>query len=329
MPSQIPGVLTVCALIFAPAAARAQAPKAATTVAPVTVEAAPPKVVERQTRSFVQSFPTPIAKIDQIGRWHEPVCVQVVGLVPDQASKVKARVEAVARAVGLQVRKPGCISNIQIVATSQPQILVDKIAAHNEHDLGFHWRADLDKVKAVTHPIQAWYKTATQGNGNTNGTAFAHITSKSADSQYNPGSLKGESNQMETVDIPENGSPGGCADSHFSGCLRSLFKNVIVVVDSRAVQGADLGTVSDYLALLALSRQSLDGCNALPSIVDVFAKAPCPGRDPPDGLTAADAAYLTALYASDPEGKLGSEQSDIGRRMADILIKANAGAQGH
>ena len=52
-----------------------------------------------------------------------------------------------------------------------------------------------------------------------------------------------------------------------------------------------------------------------------------PGRDTPDGLTAPDAAYLTALYMSDPEGKKNMEQTDISIRMADILINANMPAR--
>jgi hypothetical protein len=302
--------------------------------------AAPPKTIEKQARSFVETHAAPVAKINQIGRWHEPVCVQVVNLVPAQAAQVQARVEDVARAVGLKVMKPGCRSNIQIVVTSQPQALIDKVALRDEHDLGFHWRSDLNKVKAVTHPIQAWYKTATQGDGNSNGLAFACVTTGrvpdspaacgggGADQPPNPGSLFGESHEMETVDIPENGSPSGCADSHFSGCLKSLFKNVLIVVDSHAVEGKDLGALADYLAMLALSRpQSLDGCDALSSIVDLYAKSPCLGRDPPDGLTAADASYLTALYASDAEGRLSSEQGDIAGRMARILIKAQVASR--
>ncbi len=315
-----------------PASAAAPAP---TAVAPVTVEgAAPPKTIQRQARSFVETHAAPVAKINQIGRWHEPICVQVVNLIPEQAAMIQARVEDVAKAVGLKVEKPGCRSNIQIVFTSQPQALIDRVAQRDEHDLGFHWRSDLNKVKAVTHPIQAWYKTATQGNGNAVGLAFACITTGrvsttcgagGADQPANPGSLVGESHEMETVDIPENGSPSGCADSPFSGCLKSLFKNVLVVVDGRALEGRALGPLADYVAMLALSRQqSLDACDALPSIIDLLAKSPCPGRDPPDGLTAADASYLTALYASDAEGKLSSEQGDIAGRMAKILIKAEA-----
>jgi hypothetical protein len=332
---------SVLALAAAEAGAAVPAAPSPTAVAPVTVQgAAPPKTIEKQARSFVETHAAPVAKINQIGRWHEPVCVQVVNLVPQQAAAVKARVEDVARAVGLKVMKPGCRSNIQIVVTGQPQALIDKIALRDEHDLGFHWRADLDKVKAVTHPIQAWYKTATQGDGNANGLAFACITTGRvpddpaacgggrADQPPNPGSLFGESHGMETVDIPENGSPSGCADSHFSGCLKSLFKNVLIVVDSHAVEGRDLGPVADYLAMLALSRQqSLDGCDALTSIIDLYAKSPCLGRDPPDGLTAADASYLTALYASDAESRLSSEQGDIAGRMARILIKAQVASR--
>jgi hypothetical protein len=330
--------------LAAAAQARAAVPAAPspTAVAPVTVQgAAPPKTIEKQARSFVETHAAPVAKINQIGRWHEPICVQVVNLIPEQVAKVRARVEDVARAVGLKVMKPGCRSNIQIVVTGQPQALIDKVAQRDEHDLGFHWRADLDKVKAVTHPIQAWYKTATQGNGNANGLAFAFLTmpgpsgapgmTSGDDPQFNAvntGSLLGETHAQETVDIPENGSPSGCADSHFSGCLKSLFKNVLIVVDSHAVEGRDLGATADYLAMLALSRQqSLDGCDALSSIIDLYAKSPCPGRDPPDGLTAADASYLTALYASDSEGRLSSEQGDIAGRMAKILIKAQVASR--
>jgi hypothetical protein len=57
-------------------------------------------------------------------------------------------------------------------------------------------------------------------------------------------------------------------------------------------------------------------------VIDLFSPA-CSGRDTPDGLTGADVAYLTALYAADPEAKKASEQSDIAKRMARILVKAN------
>ncbi len=58
-----------------------------------------------------------------------------------------------------------------------------------------------------------------------------------------------------------------------------------------------------------------------------MAKTGCPGRDRPDGLTAADAAWLTALYASDPQAKGAGAQSDIAGYMATMLTKAGSVTQ--
>jgi hypothetical protein len=287
--------------------------------------AARPEVVRKQTQTFVQEYAAPTAKVGQIARWHDPVCVQVVGLVPDQAAKVQARIGEVAGDVGLKLMKPGCTSNIQVVFTPAPQAVLDKVAQHAEGTLGFHYPSELKAVKTVTHPIQAWYKTATRGGGGDNaGLAFAQYKDKFGNAVFAT-SFPGQTLDDETVDNPANGTPTGCGDSHFSACLTSLFRNVLIVADSRAVDGKDLGAVSDYLAMLALSQpKSLDGCNALPSVIDLMAKAACPGRDAPDGFTPADATYLTALYASDAEARLSGEQGDIAGRMAGILITAKS-----
>ncbi len=130
--------------------------------------------------------------------------------------------------------------------------------------------------------------------------------------------------QTEVIDDPDNQPPNGCADSRIStSCLQSLLHNVFIVADSNALQGKDLGLVADYLVMLALAEpRTLEGCAALPSVIDVLAKPACAGRDPPDGLTPADAAYLTALYAADLRAKKPNEEYEISERMAKILIGA-------
>jgi len=135
--------------------------------------------------------------------------------------------------------------------------------------------------------------------------------------------------KMGIIDDPENGAPVGCGDAPpFTGCYESWIENVLIVADSKALEGKDLGLAADYIAMLALSKpRSQDGCSALASVIDAFAKSACPGRDAPDGLTPADAAYLTALYAADPGVRKTFEQADIARRMAAILIKANVVAR--
>ena len=329
MPNRFASVLMICALGSVAAAALAQ-PAAApsTTVAPVTVTAAPqPKVIQKEAHSFVQTYAAvPNPELDQIGRWRDPVCVQVVGLPQaDQAALIKARIESVAQAVGVPAARGGCKANVEVVFTDQPQRTLDIVAKRQEHLLGYYHHERTNSLKTVTHPIQAWYVTATRGIGvNTAGLALSQMKD-AAGNPVTDGDFPGLKAQIETVDDPLSGGPTGCAGSRVTECLRSVFHNVFIVADSKTLEGKDVGLVADDLVMLALSQpKSLDGCTALPSVIDVFAKAPCPGRDPPDGLTPADAAYLTALYSADLEAGKAFELGDISGRMAKILIKANA-----
>jgi hypothetical protein len=322
MPNRFACVLFASVLSSVPAAALAQPapakPAASTTVAPVTVQAAPtPRVIEKQSQSFVLSYAaTPNAEIDQIGRWHDPVCVQVVGLVDAQATAIKARIEEVAKEVGLPATRPICSANVEIVFSDQPQAVLDELAKKREYLLGYYHRHEHDRLKKVTRPIQAWYVTSTRGEGaSVAGALF--------------GGVSGLQVNTDVIDDPENPPPNSCGDNpHFTACLTSEFRNVFIVADSKALGGKGAGLLSDYMVMLALSQpKSLDGCNALPSVIDLFAPSACAGRDTPDGLTAADAAYLTALYMSDPEGKKNMEQTDISIRMANILVNANKPAK--
>jgi hypothetical protein len=291
------------------------APPPVTTVDPVTVTAGfSPAAVKKRTESFVQSFAATAVSLDQITRWHDPICVVVAGLVPAQAAQVRARIEEVGKAVGRGVRKPGCTQNIEIVFTADPQHVLDIVADRREVALGYYHRHQTKLLKTVTRPIQAWYMTATVGR------AGAGPTAALAFQKYGP--PVPIQTKSRVVDDPDNTLPTGCADSHFTSCLRSEFDNILVVVDNRRVRDRSLGLISDYVAMLALSQPRLqDGCNVLPSVMDVFASA-CPTHDAPDGLTRADMAYLKALYAADLEAKKAGEQSDIAGRMARILINA-------
>ena len=328
MPNRNTTVLIAWALCWAPLAAAAQpaAPDAgkaapATVVAPVIVQAAPtatPTVIEKESHTFVQSHASAHnPEIDQIGRWYDPVCVQVVGL-PDakEAANIKARIESVALAVGVPAARAGCTANVEIVFTPYPQLTMDVVAKRKEYFLGYFHTHERNRLKTVTHPIQSWYVTATRGEA-VGSVALAFSMFASFNQQ-----------QTEVIDDPDNQPPNGCADSRVStSCLWSSFHNVFIVADSKALQGKDLGLVADYMVMLALSEpHSLDGCNGLASVIDAFANSSCPGRAAPDGLTPADAAYLTALYQSDLRAKPESERYEIAQRMAKILLKANAGA---
>jgi hypothetical protein len=348
-----------------------QAPAASaqpsTTVRPVTVTA-PTESDRARSRSFIESYAAPTAKLDRYARWSDPPCVVVAGLAPAQIAAVKARVEAVARAAGLKVAGAGCRPNVEIEFATQPQVLVDQIVAKTPEILGYQPGVDVKALKTMTRPIQAWYMTASRGGvkpldlGNTmnfaaNPYAAMGVGRSSLDlGAPNPGIFTSarppspnaagwaatNSNEVrngrvqpaprshvtttETLDAPDRGSALGCNPQALAAqgsACQSVFRNVLVVVDVGKAQDQSVTSLTDYVAMLALSQpRSLDGCMTLASIIDLLAAAPCPGRDPPDGLTPADTAYLTALYVSDPLANKTMQQSVMSARMAGDLVKA-------
>ena len=288
----------------------------------VTVQGqAPPKMIQEEAQAFAKTYPATTTELGQIARWRDPICVQVSGVSPEVAAKIQARVENVSQAVGLGVDKPGCRVNVEIIFTDKPQRLMDGVARKRELLLGYFHIQDARKLKAVNRPIQSWYVTATLGGaGNTTGQTFAFYETT--------GNVPLPQVQWhrEVIDDPTYQAPTGCGDApHFTSCLQGVIKNALIVADSNRLQGRDVGLLSDYIAMVALSQpKSLDGCNSFASVIDLFAPSGCEGRGAPDGLTPADAAYLTSLYQIDPEARLAFEQGDLADRMAKILINAGA-----
>jgi hypothetical protein len=281
--------------------------------------AQPSASVDVQSLGFIDSYAASTAKLDQIPRWHDPMCVEVTGLPAATAAPVKARVEDVAKAVGVPLLPAGCKSNVQIMFTTQAQKLMDNIAEHQEVFLGYEHRDPHTKI--VSHPVQAWYVTQTLGGAGPNaGALFAPGNSATG------GAGLPVQTQERVLDDPNNLPPTGCGGSRLVSCLQSVFGNVVIVVDLKKAGDKGLGPIADYVSMLALSEpRQFDKCNVLPSIADMFADG-C-GRPAADGLTPADAAYLTALYAADPEGRRTAQVSDITERMRKILANAKVAAR--
>lgn len=300
-----------------PPAEAPQAAAPATPVSPLTVQAPPGRAVtEQQARGFVESYAAPTAKLDQYARWHGPACVAVTGLVPEQAAPVKARIEAVAKTVGAPVAASGCKPNIEIVFSAEPQHDLDAIAARNAAVLGH------EGTKTVTRPIQSWYAIETLGS--------PAVPQGPVSAPPPPAGLAGMVAHVgqERASVNRGAmAPRRCIDARSPTCPHSGFLNVLVLVDARHMGDVSVDLTSDYVAMLALSQpRSLDGCMTLPSVIDLYAAA-CPDRDPPEGLTAADQAYLTSLYAADLTVAKASEQSDIAGRMVKILAAAREGGR--
>ncbi len=273
--------------------------------------------LKHEIHQFVQSHARPSTLIGQIGRWREKVCPAVTGLQGPAAEVVAHRIESVARSVGAPTVSPGkkCPVNIEVVFTGEPQALLDHIAATKYRPLlGYYRATELKQVTTFSHPVQAWYMTGTRSidAGLPDQPPTSPVSSDIL-AIINPGLKLDSANSDGSLGFGSSGNP----ESHFTRGLRSEFMHVLIIVDGKGVAKYPLRSISDYVALLALTRiGSQDTCSGLSSILTLF-EAGC--GQPPAEITSADTAYLKALYGADLDLKLALEQGDIRKQMLQTI----------
>ncbi len=296
----------------------ANAPAPAATPAPVPPTAPPPAVDEIvvtgkairdfvRTSNFVRLYTAPSDFLDQIARWHAPLCVHTAGLAPAYNAFVTARVKDVAAQIGApQAQSEPCKTNLDIVFTPHPQELLDYIRTKRPELLGPHYPALRKKLATVSHPVQAWYATGTRD----------YHGRWEIDSYDEWGNTVDGSPPVYTV-------PG----SHLRTGLSSEFASVVVVADAAKVGDWEIGTIADYVAMMAFSRmKTLDKCQQVPSIANVFGD--CSDGVRAKALSDFDMAYLRALYLTASDAPRGLQESGISRAMLKILEKEIAEKKG-
>ncbi len=237
---------------------------------------------------------------DDIG----PVCPITLGLPQAFDAFVTARVVQVAASVGAKTDPTGtCSPNIEILFTDQPQAVVKSLAERTKGAiLGMHFAHETPRLLEVTHPIQGWYVT---------GTRMLEDTIQPVATIDMDGTTKSANDKKPRIDsayhnVPDRVSTG----TTIPGRRVSSLLNVLIVADIRKVGGGEIGPVSDYITMLALSEpRSLDQCNELPSILDLMS-SDCGSRAKPDKLTDSDIAYLEGLYAADLGATTNSMQKE-------------------
>ncbi|HEY5338445.1 MAG TPA: hypothetical protein VIJ85_09595 [Rhizomicrobium sp.] len=217
------------------------------------------------------------------------VCPITMGLPDAYNQFITQRILTVAKQVGAGAQEAGkCHANVEIVFTNDPQGVVTLLSDRTRGGiLGYHFLHEKGSVIHVYRPIQAWYVTGTKGDPE----------SKSVDIG-NDGTSEGTHTKLR-IDDAYGQSPNTGTGSRIQPRNSSQIVNALIVADLNKVGGTEIGPLSDYVTMLALSQpQSLDGCNDFSSILDRMSTA-CAVRDTPETLTTGDIAYLKALYAAD------------------------------
>jgi hypothetical protein len=292
--------LVAAVLLTVPARGADQPPPSAPVESIIVT--APAQRPETALNDFIVNHAAPTPLLGKIARWKTGICPVTIGL-PDKFSLfITQRIIRVAMLAGapLDSREP-CRPNIAVLATPQPQALLDFVRAKRPALLGFHYRPRAAQIATVRRPIQAWYSTATEDFS-----GFISADLPSWDLGYGV---------MSTT-----GAPGGASVSGnraIGNGLKSEITAAIIVVDTSKIAGQEIGALADYIAMLALSQaQSYDDCQGVPTITNLLA-ASCSTR--PDGLTDIDATYLRGLYKMDAGRSYLGERASIAYEMKKDL----------
>jgi len=226
-------------------------------------------------------YPTGAAVVGSLTRWRggrpETICPLTLGLDPAYNAFVSARFRALAANVGAPVDSDlHCKDNVRILFTTEPEKQMGAVYKWASSSLGVRYPNQPKKLllRSGNHPIQGWYITAGGGGRILNTDAR----------------LLGRLDLLPLWPLVIETGLGG------SGCCYSGIVSVIIVVNTTKVAGYTIGSIADYIAVLALTFvQSPDHCDPLPSILDLMSSS-CSTREKPVAVTAGDLAFLKALY---------------------------------
>jgi hypothetical protein len=290
-------------LAFSASAQEQQTPPTAQQQAAATPENAVENVIvtaprlrsERALNNFITTHAAATPFLGKIARWKTGICPITVGLPPKLNVYISQRILRVALAAGAPLaNSEPCRPNIAVLATPEPQKLLDFVRAKRPGLLGFYSRSRAERIATMRLTVQAWYSTATED-------FYGFITG----------------------DLPNYGlmsSQGEAANYHTSGSrisdgLKSQFNTAIIVVDSNKIGGQEIGPLSDYIAMLAISQgQSYDACQSVPTITNLMAPN-CDAEMKPAAITDVDMTFLRGLYSMRSDGSYGQQRGSIAFEM--------------
>lgn len=290
----------------------ADTPQSQTEAVTVTGHKAPPEEV---IKSFVQSQAASAPALGKMAKWVRGICPITTGLTPAMNRLVNDRVREIARTVGAPVaEKIPCAANIDIVFTREPQTLLNQVRKENSALLGFHFTAQAEEIATVRFPIQAWYTTETEdehGLRQIDNPQDRHGSDLIIPAGANPACPQGC-----TWHLP-NARTVNVTASRIANSLRSQFFHAMIVIDLDKINGLEIGSLADDIAMLALTQpQAFDACLTPPSISNLTS----PGcADKSKAITEMDIAYLRAVYKLDTAKIFSSQKSEIAYQMKKFL----------
>jgi hypothetical protein len=255
----------------------------------VRAEAAP-ATLERRVDAFVRAITrNPGSSVeDSLVRWNSPICLLVAGLTAEDEKLVSARLSQISSSSGAPLARPPCQPNFIVVATSEPDRVLNAWYARDSRLFGDAASSQIRQFleNSQSRPVRVWYNIDL---GRKSGTRNGHFI---------PSNTRAES-------------------SAFVGNAAVDFLSVFAIIDTHRTQHATTHQLADYVAMAGLTRVDLDaGLGSAPSILRLFAAS---RENGPLGLSSWDAAFLKALYQSNQTSR--TQRFDIAERVTQDISR--------
>jgi hypothetical protein len=209
---------------------------------------------------------------DSIVRWNRPICLLAAGMTAEDVKIVSAKVSQISSSAGAPLAPTPCQPNFIIVATSEPDRVLNAWYARDGHLFGDAKpaliRQFLEGSKA--RPVRVWYNI---DMGRKSGIHNGHF-------------------------VPSNTRAEG---STFVRNAVFDFFSIFAIIDTNRTGHTTLDQLAAYVAMAGLTNVDLDAdLGSAPSILRLFAHS---AENQPLGLSDWDAAFLKALYQSNQTSK--------------------------
>jgi hypothetical protein len=276
--------LCFVALSLAALSAFAQAP------APEAAARADAASLERSVDAFVRAIThnPAFSDRDSLVRWNTPICLSAVGLTAQETGTLSNRLAQASSAAGATLARTPCQANFIIVATSEPDRVLNAWYARDKGLFGDATPAQITQFLAGSEnrPVRIWYNIDT---GRKSGTRNGHFI---------PSNVRAES-------------------SAFVGNAVYGFSSVFAIIDTERTAHTALDALADYVTMAGLADVDLDADLAgAPSILRLFASS---AETQPAGLSRWDSAFLKALYQSDQTSR--TQRFEIAERVTRDLSR--------
>jgi hypothetical protein len=230
-------------------------------------------------------------------RWNTPICFYLAGLTAEQGKFVLARLSQTGSSAGAPLAHTPCQPNFLILATSEPSRVLEASYARNPQLFGKATQAQIRQFleSSQSHPVRVWYNI---NPGRKSGVHNGHFVPSSHQAESSP----------------------------FVGNTAFDFFSIVAIIDTNRTGHARLEQLADYLVMVGLTNADPDAdLGSAPSILRLFALS---AENQPTGLSGWDAAFLKALYQSNPTSR--TQRSEIAERVAhDISALMSAESEAH